>query len=115
MVLALTILTLIIAALALFLQYLALPEHAHRKVSTGLKWLMGSAWRVIPYALVIGVCLMSATGIVLFAFGDKPIRRLEVTLLFGHFINLGLYGHILLSGRLSKLNKKSGATTEPAI
>lgn len=114
MVISVENLTFAIAALALVLQYLAMPDHAHKKVKTGVKWLMGSTWRVIPYALVIGVCVMSASGIISFAFDDKPIRRFEVVLLFGHFINLGMYGHILLSGKLSKLNKTPEISPESA-
>lgn len=112
--LMLGILSVGLALLSVVISYLDAKDETRNKIHSSVKWLVGSTGKLLPYLFVAVVCLLSLAGIIFFAFDSNPMRRIEVVMVICHFINLGMYGHILLSGRLSKLDKGSESSPELA-
>lgn len=91
---AVSILTLLCAIAALYLQYHSSGPEAQQRLSTAIRSVLGSAGRVVTYCVVLLILIMSLAAIYLFWTGTEPIRRSEVVMLILHIVNAFLYGYM---------------------
>lgn len=109
MELIVAIAALIVAVLALYLQFTSATEESKQKFIASLRRLGGSTGRVASYVLVLLVFLLSVAGIVGFWIHDEPIRRSEVIMVVFHILNALMYGYLTFSTPAKLFRKKQPA------
>ncbi|WP_312960088.1 hypothetical protein [Stutzerimonas nitrititolerans] len=89
-----SILTLLCAIAAFYLQYHSSGPEAQQRLNTAIRSVLGSAGRVVTYCVVLLILIMSLAAIYLFWTSTDPIRRPEVVMLILHIVNAFLYGYM---------------------
>lgn len=78
----------------LYLHYLNSTSEAKKAFITSGKALFSSVRRIVMYAIILLIAIMSAAGIYLFWSSTEPMDRREVVLLILHFMNVTMYGYL---------------------
>ncbi|WP_339514474.1 hypothetical protein [Pseudomonas sp. RL_15y_Pfl2_60] len=105
-------LMLVMAMLGLYMQYLKSNQEHKDQLNKLLRKLMGSAFRIFAYAVIVTTFMLSFAGIYLFWTGSEPIQRKEVVLLVLHFINVFTYGFLTVSIPVKALKKRHSSDDE---
>lgn len=109
-----SIVSLLFAAMAFYLQYHASGRETQAHLVSLIRRLLGATGRVFGYLLVLAVFAMSAAGIVVFWTSSEPIKRPEVVMVILHIINAFMYGYLTVAIPGKAIRDRLAPTAEPA-
>lgn len=114
MEMVISLFSLLFAMLAFFLQYHSTSKEHQERLAGLLRGLLGSTSRIVSYAIVLVIFLLSLLGIYFFWTGSEPVQRREIVLLVLHFINVFMYGYLALAIPAKAIIKRYAPVKESA-